>query len=138
MPADLQRRPSGFVALVEEMQLLFDSFHVHVERRWPTWRPAMDLLEDAESFVVVLELPGVPAEKVEVSASERKLRVRGVRQPPKSHVAACHHHVEGHYGHFERLIMMPAPIDPVRVSNEMKDGVLSVVLPKKELRQGTC
>ena len=132
MPVDLPRRPSGFVALVEEMQLMFDSFHLSIEKRWPTWRPVMDLLEDAENFFVVLELPGVPPEKIEVSSSENRLRIRGIRQPPKVHVGACHHHVEGHYGHFERLIAMPTPIDPVRVVTEVKDGLLIATLPKKQ------
>jgi HSP20 family protein len=131
MPADLQRRPSGFVALVEEMQLLFDSFHVRIQERWPTWRPAMDLLEDADSFLVLIELPGVPPEKVEVSSSETRLRVRGVRQPPRAHFGAYHHHIEGHYGHFERLVVMPKRVDPLRVTNQMRDGVLTVILPKK-------
>jgi len=131
MPVDLPRRHSGFVALVEEMQLMFDSFHVSVARRWPTWRPTMDLLEDAENFFVVLEVPGVPTEKVEVSSSEQRLRIRGVRQPPWAHVGAYHRHIEGHYGHFERLVIMPAPVDPVRVVTEFKDGVLTVTLPKK-------
>ena len=47
MLADLPRRPSRFVALVEEMQLMFDSFHLSIEKRWPSRRPTMDLLEDA-------------------------------------------------------------------------------------------
>jgi HSP20 family protein len=114
------------------MQLMFDSFRVSLERRAPAWKPAIDLLEDDESYVVILELPGVAAEKVEVSSSETRVRVRGVRQPPKAHVVARHRHIEGRYGHFERLVMMPSPIDPVRVTTEMKDGVLTVVLPKKQ------
>ena len=132
MPADLPRRPSKLVALVEEMQLMFDSFQVSVEKRWRTWRPAMDLLEDEENFYVVLELPGVQPEKVEVSSTELRFRVRGVRQPPEAHIGACHHYIEGHYGHFERVIMLPAPIDPVRVAIEVKDGVLTATLPKKQ------
>lgn len=132
MPADLPRRPSRFVALVEEMQLMFDSFQVSVEKRWPTWRPAIDLLEDEENFFVLLELPGVPEEKVEVSSSEYRLHVRGVRQPPEAHIGACHHYIEGHYGHFERVIIIPAPIDPVRMTSNVKDGVMTVTLPKKQ------
>ena len=131
MPADLPRRPSRFVALVEEMQLMFDSFQVSIEKRWPTWRPAIDLLEDEEQIFVVVELPGVPSEKVEISSSENRLRISGVRQPPKAHVEAGHHLVECRYGHFERLIIMPSPIDPVRVTSEVKDGLLTVTLPKK-------
>ena len=131
MPADLSRRPSGFVALFEEMQLMFDSFHLAVERRWPTWRPAVDILENDANIVVIVELPGVPSEKVEVSGSETRLEVRGIRQPPEAHVGAHHHHIERCYGRFERRIMMPAPVDPVRITTELKDGVLTVILPKK-------
>jgi len=131
MPADLSRRPSGFVALFEEMQLLFDSFHVAVEHKWPTWRPAVDVLENEDNIVVLVELPGVPAEKIEVSGTEARLEVRGIRQPPESHVGADHHHVERCYGRFERRVIMPVPIDPVRITTELKDGVLTVVLPKK-------
>jgi len=131
MPADLQRRPTRFVALFEEMQLMFDSFHVAVERKWPTWKPAMDLLEDSANFIVLIEMSGVQAEKVEVSGSESRLEVRGMRQPPEAHHGARHHHVERCYGRFERRIDMPAPVDPVRITTELKDGVLKVTLPKK-------
>jgi len=91
----------------------------------------MDLLEDEKSFKVLLEVPGVPAEKIEISSSETRLEVRGIRQPPEEHIGAQHHHVERCYGRFERRITLPAPIDPVRITSEMKDGVLKVILPKK-------
>ena len=131
MPADPVRTPTSFVALFEEMQLMFDSFHVAVERRWPTWRPAVDLLENEDNVIVLVELPGVPAQKVEISGTENRLEVRGFRQPPETHIGARHHHVERCYGRFERRVTMPGPIDPMRITTELKDGVLTVILPKK-------
>jgi len=131
MPADLPQRPTAFVTLFEEMQLMFDSFRVTGERKLPAWKPDIDFLEDAEKFYVLVEVPGIPPDKIEVSSSERKLEIRGIRQPPSIHLGAYHHHVERHYGLFERKIMLPSSIDPVRVSTELKDGVLTIVLPKK-------
>ena len=46
----------------------------------PVWRPLADILETRDGFTVMLELPGVAAEDVEVSLENRQLSIRARAQ----------------------------------------------------------
>jgi len=77
------------------------------ERAVAAWEPPADVFEDEQEIVVVVAMPGVPAERVQVLAESGVLVVRGTRALP---LAGSRHRVrqlEIPYGAFERRIPLP-------------------------------
>ncbi|MCC7325179.1 MAG: Hsp20/alpha crystallin family protein [Burkholderiales bacterium] len=77
------------------------------EHAQAVWEPPVDVFEDAAEVVIVVALPGVPSERIEISTAPGMLVVRARRSLP---LAASEHAVrqlEIPYGYFERRIRLP-------------------------------
>ena len=95
----------------------------------PGWTPPVDLFETTGGFILTAEIPGLAREEVEIHAEESRIIIRGERvcgQVP----CEQYHRVERGHGRFSRAFMLPEPIDVDNVSADMKDGVLTVTIPK--------
>ena len=94
-----------------------------------TWEPPVDVFENEHEVVVVVAMPGVAAERVEVVREPGALVVRGVRPFPV--VGSGHRalQLEIPYGAFERRIPLPAGLAQAGTP-ELRDGCLLVRLRK--------
>lgn len=97
-----------------------------------TWAPALDMFEDDANLVVQLELPGVSKENIQVSIHEGVLTIAGERQPPKDADQGETFRQERFHGRFQRSISLPKPVNVEAVRANLKDGVLTITLPKAE------
>lgn len=95
------------------------------------WTPAVDIWEDADAYYISAELPGLALEEVSVQVEGGQLLLKGSRRPGFEDGHSVHR-VERSYGEFERLFPLPANLDLGRVSARMKDGILTIHLPKAE------
>ena len=77
------------------------------DSRAAAWEPPMDVFEDEREIVIVVAMPGVPAERVQLSHEDGALRVRGSRPLPLSGGGHRLRHLEIPYGVFERRIALP-------------------------------
>jgi len=73
----------------------------------PSWEPPIDVLESEREIVVTVAMPGVAAERVEVTHEAAALVVRGVRPPPFEGARVRIRQLEIPYGTFERRIALP-------------------------------
>ena len=94
------------------------------------WAPALDVHESAESVTVEVELPGMEAKDIEISLEEDILHISGERKFASEVKEEDYHRMERAYGRFERNIPLPRKVQQDKVSASVKDGVLSIVLPK--------
>lgn len=78
-----------------------------VERSPPAWEPPVDVFEDERELVVVVAMPGVPSDRVEVSDDQHVLVVRGTRSLPIGNSRHRVRRLEIPYGAFERRIALP-------------------------------
>ncbi len=93
------------------------------------WQPPVDVYEATDRYIVSAELPGLSREAIELHVHDGQLTIRGQR--PASQVPCeRYHRVERGHGTFSRRFTLPSPIDGNRVSADLKDGVLTVVIPK--------
>ena len=76
------------------------------ERTQASWEPPVDMFEDDDEIVVVVALPGVSADRIEVTTEPGALRVRAERVLPAAARGAVRH-LEIPYGCFERRIALP-------------------------------
>lgn len=94
--------------------------------------PALDVEESEEGYTLHVELPGVPAEDVEVSLEENVLTVSGERRFYEDRSAESFRRIERAVGRFHRSVRLPDRVDGEGVRATAKDGVLTIVVPKAE------
>ena len=100
----------------------------------PGWTPAVDLYETPDRFVVSLELPGLTRDDIKIEIQQDMLVVRGER-PVRHEEGAHYHRVERGHGAFARSFALPQPVEVEGVEAEFRDGVLTVVVPKRAPQQ---
>ncbi|MBU2490060.1 MAG: Hsp20/alpha crystallin family protein [Proteobacteria bacterium] len=98
-----------------------------------TWRPEMDVLETAGEIHVFCELAGVAKEDVEVELDNGAVRVAGTRREAPRPPGSRFHLVEIPYGPFERILSLPAPIDPNKATASFGEGILRIRMVKRPL-----
>ncbi len=96
-----------------------------------TYAPPVDIVEDGEGLHILVYLPGVDPEKVEVVAEEGVLSVKAER-PFEKREGATYHRLEGPYGTFARGFNVPNTFDLSRVQARFRHGVLHLLVPRAE------
>ena len=98
----------------------------------PGWTPPVDLYETPNEFVLTAELPGLARDQIEIHAEDNRIIIRGARGAGPGKEISCEqfHRVERGHGQFSRAFSLPEPIDVDAVSADLKDGVLTVTIPK--------
>ena len=96
-----------------------------------TWKPPMDMNETPEEVIIVAEVPGVDKDDLEVEISSKAVRIKGNRYARHCSGNATYLLAELQYGRFERILFLPAPIDPEIVSAAYQNGLLEIRLAKQ-------
>jgi HSP20 family molecular chaperone IbpA len=105
-------------------------FHLAASgRTQAVWEPPVDVFEDEREIVVVVALPGVAVERVEITHEPGMLVVRAARQIPFARSPRALRRLEIPYGFFERRIPLPEGRLDVGTS-EYVDGCLILTLRK--------
>ncbi len=119
--------------LQDEMNRLFgeDGSRLIKSSESVGWTPACDLYEDDEAVTARFELAGVDPKKVEIRFENGVLTIRGERRLEKEETRENYHRVELGYGTFTRSFALPGTDDAEKIHAEAKDGILSVLLPKR-------
>ena len=94
-----------------------------------TWEPPADVFESEREVIVVVALPGVSAERMDVASEGGDLVVRAERPVPLTAARQAVRQLEIPYGYFERRIALPAGRFE-SVANELSHGCLVVRLRK--------
>jgi HSP20 family protein len=93
------------------------------------WCPAVDIYVTEEAAVVLVELPGIDPNKVEVMLQADILHISGERHPPVSGCAR-RHQLEINTGRFERAVRLPFAVDADRIDAGYRDGMLTITCPQ--------
>jgi len=109
-----RNNPSGWAwaeafDLVEQADRLHRQFFrlAPSQRAAALWEPPVDVFEDDHEIVIVVAMPGVPADRVEVVSEPGALVVRGTRPLPISRSGHRVRQLEIPYGAFERRLPLP-------------------------------
>jgi len=97
-----------------------------------SWAPAVDIYEHDGNLVLKAELAGIDPKDVDVQVENNVLTLRGERKLDNEVKRDNYHRVERTYGTFSRSFTLPAVVDTEKIKAEYKDGVLRLILPKKE------
>lgn len=124
---DVDRLSSEFEKTFEEMFRAINPMFTLSER---TWKPQMDIYETPDEIIILAEIAGVKKENLELEISSKAVRIYGNRTEFPKTENATYRLAEIQYGYFERILFLPAPIDPEVVSASYSNGFLQVRLAK--------
>ncbi|MDD5541928.1 MAG: Hsp20/alpha crystallin family protein [Acidobacteriia bacterium] len=96
------------------------------------WIPVVDCYETEDKYVVMAELPGVKREAIDIQARGQKLILSGQKKLSSELQKETCHRMECTTGRFQRSLEFPTEVDLSKVDASLKDGVLRIVLPKRE------
>ncbi|WP_117236829.1 Hsp20/alpha crystallin family protein [Thermus sediminis] len=93
-----------------------------------SWAPRVDLLEDEGHYVLLVDLPGVRPEDLELLEEGSRITLAGVRYPlPGTYLLE-----ERPMGTFRRTLDLPGPIEEGTAQATLRQGVLEVRFKKKK------
>jgi len=101
------------------------------EMNRPVFEPPADVIEKPEAIHVLLDLPGVDQKGLDVSIEEHVLTIRGKSAEVGPVPGSCIRE-EILPADYQRTFRLGADIDEARVSANLKNGTLRLVLPKSE------
>lgn len=93
--------------------------------------PAFDVKETPEGFVFRADMPGIKTEDLDVKVADNRLTISGKREEEKKGQQDTYYTYERSYGSFTRSFMLPEGVDTDKVHADLKDGVFSLMLPRK-------
>ncbi|WP_454019511.1 Hsp20/alpha crystallin family protein [Azospirillum sp. Marseille-Q6669] len=144
------RNRHPILALRDEFDRLFDEassmFRFPWSRRSPfdlepllrtelesaAFAPPAEVEERADEYRVTMEMPGMDEQAVDLSVQDDVLSIKAEKSEEKDEKDANRYVSERRYGLCARSFRLPANVDRDRIAASMKNGVLTVVLPKTE------
>ncbi|MBD3400511.1 MAG: Hsp20 family protein [Candidatus Coatesbacteria bacterium] len=96
--------------------------------------PALDVIELADGYLVLVELAGMEPDEVEVTVHERWLIITGDRRPVLPNRARKLLRMEMTHGPFRRELQLPVDADTDSVSAGWKQGLLQISIPRRNYR----
>ena len=101
----------------------------------PGWTPPVDLYETADNFILTADLPGLSRDQIDINVDDNRVVIRGERVGgPGDMPCEQFHRVERGHGRFSRAFALPEAIDVEHVAADLKDGILTVKIPKSKGR----
>ncbi len=124
------------MAMQDRMTRLFDET---VSRIWKEegmarggWTPPVDVAERENELVLKIDLPEMNQNEIEIKVEENTLIIQGERKFVKEMPDESYVQIERPYGSFHRTFTLSRRIDQDKIKASYKDGVLRIVLSKKE------
>ena len=96
--------------------------------------PTAEVAEKDNEFVVTVELPGIDQKNVDINITGNMLTIKGEKREEKEEEQKekQYHLSERRYGSFSRSFTIPETVAQDKITAAMKDGVLTLTLPKTE------
>ena len=93
---------------------------------------AVDVYQTKDDIYVVAPVPGVSRDNIDLSIVETTLTIRGTRQQTDKVRKSDYYVQECYWGEFSRSIILPVEVQEEEAEAELKDGMLTVKIPKAE------
>jgi HSP20 family protein len=95
-----------------------------------------DVYETKNDIIVRTTVAGVKPEDLDISISNDLLTIRGSRQQEDEAIKEDYYSQECYWGAFSRSIVLPREVDQKKIDANLKNGVLTIKLPKKYKTSG--
>ena len=96
------------------------------------WSPPVDIIETPEEIVVLMDVPGLSGDSLNVEIAGNMLTLSGSRPKAEPASGTIVHAVQRPAGEFVRSVPMPIPVNHEQISADISEGVLTVRLSRAE------
>ncbi|SRR5581483_455653 len=127
---ELDLATRGMRRLFEDFDRNFFNFSPALNQG--NFNPSVDINEDKDNLYFIAELPGLNSDDVKVTISEGVLTIRGEKKREEEHHDRNFYRMERSYGEFVRQFTLPEDVKEENIQADFKDGVLEIMVPKKE------
>lgn len=97
---------------------------------------SIDVFQTPDNIIIKSTIAGVKPENVDISIENDMLTIRGQRRQEENVVEEDYFYQECYWGGFSRSIILPLEVQTDKIDASLKDGVLTVVLPKAKKSRG--
>ncbi|HBU27735.1 TPA: hypothetical protein DEB00_01295 [Candidatus Uhrbacteria bacterium] len=110
---------------------------LHVSTKEQDWAEvvegqlSVDIFETEDQIIIQSAIAGVSAKDLDLFVNADMVTIRGSRQRDSRTNTATMHYEECFWGAFSRTVVLPSHIRPAEAQAELKDGILTITLPKE-------
>jgi HSP20 family protein len=105
-------------------------------RMWPAVRtPRMDIYEEGKNVIVKVELPGIDPKNIDVEVKDNILKVEAKTEEKKEEKGKGYYRKEISAGYLKRAVPLPAEVIGEKADANYQEGILKVVIPKKQVKK---
>ena len=128
--------------LADDIRLLFEELSRSLEHGLRAYsgecHPSLDVLETDTAVEVIVDISGVPSHALRILFRTGVLVIAGEKAPAPTGDQQTFHLVEREFGRFARAVRLNGAFDIKRSRATLRDGELTIVLPKIEDRRGSA
>jgi len=134
LPSWFQQEGDAFNTLQEELDQLFNRMTRGVSPAgWGlALKPRADLQETDDALIMTLDMPGFEEKDIDVALSGDRLTVKGHTEQKEEKKEGDYHFSERRVGDVSRMVTLPCEVEAEKVEAQLKNGVLTVSLPKSK------
>lgn len=104
----------------------------HFGARVADWlAPASDASSDETAYRITMELPGVEESNIDIAVQDGVVTVKGEKTDSREEQGDTWYFSERQYGAFSRSFRLPADADGDKIDARLRDGVLTLSVPKR-------
>lgn len=132
-PPFFQHPWNGYEKMRRDMNQILH--HIDQEPNTPFGAPVfppLNIFEDADKILVRAEIAGVPSDNINISVEGETLTISGEKMNPPTDDTISYHRREIETGKFSRAVTLPTKITIEKISAQLRDGILTIALPKAE------
>lgn len=92
--------------------------------------PLVNLYERPSEYLLLVQLPGVEKDQLDLTIADGRLTLKGERTRPASVEEHQYRRSERPIGRWERTVAIPERVDEDRIAADFREGLLQLTLPK--------
>jgi Molecular chaperone (small heat shock protein) len=130
-----------FPAVWDDLENTLNDIRRTISRRAFGYRtevrePYLDIIDRENEIEIIAELPGVDKKDIEVSICENSIEISAESETKKEEKKENYYYRERECAKFRRKLTLPSDIEPEKAKSKYENGILKIVLPKKEKKKG--
>ncbi|MCD5383503.1 Hsp20/alpha crystallin family protein [candidate division WOR-3 bacterium] len=135
--AEISRLENTFDRFIDKFFSDFFPTKRDIGERLPEveWVPAVDLVEKKDHFLLRTEIPGIKKDDIDISVTDDTVTIKGETKREMEEKGDTYYITERSYGSFGRCIKLPQEADTRKVEAILKDGILELKIPKREVQK---
>jgi HSP20 family protein len=90
----------------------------------------IDMFQTKDNVIIKSTIAGVRPEDIDITVANDMLTIKGARKKEDNIAQDDYFYQECYWGNFSRSVIIPVDIDSEEIEADLKDGILTVIIPK--------